>query len=301
MADNFRTNIDWEDVRFFTALARHGSLSAAARALAVNHATVARRIAAFETTIGTKLFHRRPTGYELTVAGHGILESAGQMEQAAALLRAGTERRPSIGGLVRITATPSLAGAFLIPHLTPLLAAHPDLDVEVIADHRSVSLARHEADIALRLARPKDGDLIARRVVTLGFGIFGTTEWRDRLDQGAAPRFVGFDEANAHLPEATWLRRHFPGARLVLRSNSLISQAVSARAGQGLAVLPDFIGADDAGLVRIDLGETPPSRDLWLLTRRDVAHVPPIRAVTDFLVHLFRSNGRLFLPDRPVR
>lgn len=294
MADRFRTGIDWEDVRFFVALARHGSLSAAARALAVNHATVARRVSAFERAVGATLFERRPSGYELTAAGHGVLEAAGRMEQAAAMLRTGLDRSQPIAGLVRIATTPSLEEGFLIPGMTPLLEQHPDLDIEIVADRRSVSLARYEADIALRLARPRDGDLIARRVATVGYGIFGTADWRERVARGAPPLFVGFDETSAHLPEAVWLRRRFPGARLVSRSNSHISQAISARAGQGLAILPEFLAYGDSALVRIDLGDMPPARGLWLLTRRDVATVPAIRAVTDFLSTLVRHERRRF-------
>src|SRR5438105_6972666 len=109
MADRFRTaDIDWEDVRFFAALARHGSLSAAARALSVNHATVARRLAALEQSLGTRLFKRRPSGYELTGAGRSALEAADAMETAATAL-SGLEPEAALTGLGRITATPSLA------------------------------------------------------------------------------------------------------------------------------------------------------------------------------------------------
>lgn len=290
--------MDWEDIRFFAALARHGSLSAAARALRVNHATVARRVSSLERDLGKTLFERRPTGYELTRDGQEVLDAAGAMEQAAARLGRGGGAGPaSISGLVRVAATPSLAEAFLVSSLTPLLAGYPDLDIEVVADRRSVSLARHEADVALRLSRPKDGDLMARRVATFGFGIFGTREWRERLKEGAPPLFCGFDEASAHLPEAIWLRRRYPEARLVMRSNSQTSQAAAARAGQGIAVLPGFIAAGDHVLVPIPLGEEPPPRDLWLLTRRDVATVPPIRAVADFLAALFRDRRGLFAGD----
>lgn len=294
MADRFRTDLDWEDVRFFAALARHGSLSAAARALGVNHATVARRISALEASLGLRLFERRPSGYELTRDGHDVLEAASAMEQAAARLGKGVLRPAPIGGLVRISATPSLAEAFLTAALTPLLAGYPDLDIEIVADRRSVSLARHEADLAFRLARPKEGDLMARRVATFGFGVFGTPEWAQKIADGAAPRFVGFDETSAHLPEAVWLRRAFPEARLVMRTSSQSSQAVAARAGQGLAVLPAFLVAAEDQLVPVALGDQPPSRDLWLLSRRDIATVPPIRAVADFLSALFRDNRQLF-------
>jgi DNA-binding transcriptional LysR family regulator len=293
MADRSRTTLDWEDVRFFAALARHGSLSATARALSVNHATVSRRVAGLERSLGAPLFERRPTGYALTDAGRIALEAAGAMEAAAEALPRLDPRRP-LAGLVRLTATPSLAESFLIPRLGPFRAAHPALDIELIADRRSVSLARREADIALRLARPEEGDLTARRVATVSFGFYAAPSWRDRLAQGGLPAFVGFDEGSAHLPEAVWFARRFPGLRLAFRANSQTAQAAAARAGCGVALLPHFLGAADPGLVLLPWSELPPPRELWLLSRRDAGSMPPIRAVKDFLVALFERERSLF-------
>lgn len=289
MADRFRTAPDWEDVRHFAALARHGSLSAAARALGVNHATVARRLAGLERTLGARLVERRPTGYELTAAGRDALQAAGAMETAARLLPR-RDAPAALAGLVRLTATPTLAEAFLVPRLGLLQQRHPTVDLEVIADLRAISLPRHEADVALRLARPQDGDLIARAVATLHFGFYGAAAWRDRIGAGEAPIFVGFDEAGAHLPEAAWLARQFPTCRLGFRTNSQMSQASAARAGCGVALLPIFLGAADPDLVPIPIEPLPPSREVWLLTRRDGMSTPPIRAVTDFLVELFQRE-----------
>src|SRR5947207_5485184 len=150
MADRFRTaGIDWEDVRFFVALARHGSLSATARATRVNHATVARRISALESTLRIKLFERSPTGYELTAAGRSALQAADAMESAAVGLSQ-LEPAGSLTGLVRITSTPSLAERFLIPRLVGLHERHPQLDLEITAERRTLSLQRYQSDIALR-------------------------------------------------------------------------------------------------------------------------------------------------------
>ena len=296
MADQFRTAADWEDVRFFAALARHGGLSAAARALSVNHATVARRVAGLERTLGAKLIERRPNGYELTAVGRDALAAAGAMEAAAeSLPRAGQGER--VGGLIRITATPSLADAFLIPRLAAFRERHPAIDIELVIDRRVVSLSRREADLALRLARPDDGELIARRMAGLGFGFYANADWQARLAGGADPAFVGFDESSAHLPEAVWLARHFPGRRLVLRANSQTSQARAAGAGYGVALLPHFLGRADPALRRIFLAEAPPPREIWLLARREATASAPIKLARDFLIELFRSERALFEAD----
>lgn len=294
MADRFRTgSIDWEDVRFFAALARHGSLSAAARALRVNHATVARRIAGLETALRVKLFERRPTGYRLTTAGSEALAATEAMESAAGAL---TRLKPGreLSGLVRITATPSFAEMFLIPRLVPLHERHPLLDLEITSERGLVSLNRHQSDIAFRLGRPEQLEVVARRLTGLTYHFYAIPAWRERIETGLPPRFIGFDEAGAEFPEALWLAKAFDGAPPVLRCNNQTGQLAAARAGFGIALLPRFLAANDPALVEVQLPEAPPKRELWLLTRRDVQTTPRIRAVVDFLLDIIRSERSLF-------
>ena len=186
-------------------------------------------------------------------------------------------------GLVRIAVTPSIAEGFLVPRLKPLTLAHPELDIELLADRRVVSLNRHEADIALRLGRPGQGELIGQRVAALRFGLYATPEVRDALATGAGARFIGFDESGAHLPEAVWLRRQLPDLRLALRHNEQTGQAAAARAGLGVAVLPHFLATGGSGLVRVPFAEAPPMRELWMLTRNDSRRIPRLQVAKTFL------------------
>ncbi len=294
MADRFRTaRVDWEDVRFFVALARHGSLSATARATRVNHATVARRISALEGTLGIKLFERLPSGYELTAAGRSALQAADAMESAAGGL---SQLKPegALNGLVRITTTPSLAETFVIPRLIELHQQYPQLDLEVTAERRTLSLKRYQSDIALRFARPERGELTARRVVRMAYRFYAAPAWRTRVERGAAPHFIGFDEEGAGFPEALWLAQQFDDPRLALRCNNLTGQIAAARAGFGIALLPRFLAAGDPALVEVALSRSPPSRDLWLLTRSDVRTVERVRVVADFLVNVIQHERQLF-------
>jgi molybdate transport repressor ModE-like protein len=293
MADQIRTGLDWEDVRIFIALARHGSLSAAARALSVNHATVSRRISSLERALGQKLVERRPDGYALTLAGHRALAAANDMETAAATLSRG-DADGGPRGLIRVNATPGLAQSFLVARLAGLATRHPGLDVEVATDIRAVSLERREADVALRIGHPQDGDVIARRLVLLGFGFYASPEWLPRIGDGAAPVFVGFDEANAHLPEAVWLARHFARARMAFRTSNQFAQAAAAKTGAGIVLLPHFIGRANEGLSPCFLGQTPPPRELWLVTRRQDSKDLSIRTVVDFLMQVFEEERTLF-------
>ena len=277
----------------FVALARYGSLSATARVLGVNHATVARRLAGLEQALRTRLFERRPTGYALTAAGRRALEPASAMDDAAGTLGR-VRSESSLTGLIRITATPSLAEIFLTPRLMALHKLYPALDFEVIAERERVSLPRHQSDIALRLGRPERGDILGRRVARVGYGFYCDRKWRDRLKDGTSPLFIGFNEAGAQFPEALWMARQLRGQRLAFRANYQTGQIAAARAGFGVALLPHFLAAGEPALVEVRLPEMPPARELWLLTRRDVRRAPQLQTVTEFLVDLFRRERALF-------
>ena len=295
MPDRKRTSdLDWQDVRYFVALARHGRLAATARALRVNHATVARRIDDLEALLGCALFERRPEGYALTAEGKAVLAEATAMEEAALALRQRLQTGNEIRGLVRLTAPRSLLDGFLIQRLGGLHERHPALDLEIIGEARVVSLARRDADIALRIGAPKDSDLIARRLATVGFALYASPAYKAKLDSGEAPLVIGYDPESDFIAEAAWLARRFPDQRFSFRSNSQISQTVAARAGYGVALLPDYLAAGDPALVQVWPEERIPERDLWLLMRRDLAKIPRMRAVADYLIELFQRERLRF-------
>ena len=285
--------LDWEDVRYFVALARRGTLSATARELRVNHATVARRVASLEAAVGRPLFDRRADGYALTADGKAVLDEARMMDEAAlSVLRrldAGTE----LNGLVRLAIGRVLAERFLIDRLAAFHARYPAIDLEIIGGSRVVSLARREADLALRYGSPKDSDLIARRVATIGFALYASPGYRDKIAGGAAPAFIGFDDESDFIAEAAWLAQQFGERRFSLWTSSQTTQAAAARAGFGIALLPRYLAAADPDLVPVALATRLPEREVWLIIRRDLRNIPRVRALTDYLVALFRRDQRL--------
>ncbi|MCR6632784.1 MAG: LysR family transcriptional regulator [Magnetospirillum sp.] len=294
MVDRKRTGSpDWEDLRHFLALARFGTLSAAARALGVNHATVSRRVAALEAVLGRVLFDRRADGYALTADGQAILAEAEPMEAAALAVACRLDRGGQLAGPVRLTATRIFADAFLAAHLGQLARRHPAIDLELVTGSRPFSLARREADLALRLGRPRDSDLRGRQVATVGHAFYAGEEWRMRLAAGEAPRLIGFDAASRHVPEAAWLERFAAGRPMALRSDSWAIQAAAAAAGAGVALLPHYLAALHPVLAPVSLGAEPPSAELWLLVRPDLGAVPRVRAVADFLAELCRRHAGL--------
>ena len=293
MAVQKRTaGLDWEDVRYFAALARHGTLAATARTLKVTHATVARRLANLETSLGQPLFARHREGYRLNAAGAAALGEAAQMELAAGALQAardshtGTGVRP-IAGQVRITVARVFADGFLAERLGGLTRQHPGLELEIVATSRNLSLARREAEIALRLARPAAGELVARRIATLDYGFYTSPEYKRRIDCGEPAAFIAFDDASDHVPEAAWVQKFFSGRQVVLRANSQGAQAAAARGGAGVALLPGLLARASGGLERVEFDAEPPNRELWLLMRPDVARLARVRVVADHLVELF--------------
>ncbi|QRF62390.1 LysR family transcriptional regulator [Variovorax paradoxus] len=296
MADRKRTEVDWQDVRVFLALGRYRSLSAAARALQVNHATIARRLQSLEDSMGEKLVERRPDGYVLTPAGEEALHAATDMEAAAQrLTRTGRNEDEDLRGVVRINAPPALGHAFLATQLARVTAIHPGLDVDLATDLQTVSLDRRKADIAVRIGRPSDGDLIAKPVGKLVFGFYGDEAQCERVErQGLAPVFVSFDEPHSNMPEALWLAQHFPRSRIALRAENHILQATAAKAGAGLALLPHYIGRQVPELRPCALAPLPPSKEICLLIRGQDRHAGPVRAVMRHLVDAFKENRALF-------
>ncbi|QGZ66808.1 LysR family transcriptional regulator [Paraburkholderia acidisoli] len=293
MAEKKRTEVDWQDVRVFLALGRHGSLSAAARALGVNHATISRRMQSLEATLGEKLAERRPEGYVLTPAGARALAVAGDMEASVQTLgRGGADDAPR--GVVRVNAPPALSQGFLIRQLAELPILHEGLDIELATDLRSISLERHEADIAVRVDRPDDGDFIAKPVGTMAFGLYGTPAVCERVEAGAAPTFVSFDEAGAWLPDASWLAQHYPQARVAFRAGNHVAQAAAARAGVGLALLPHYVGRQEPELRLCRTGPERPPREIWLLIRRQDRKNLAVRTVVAHLTEVFEKARALF-------
>ncbi|KQR77144.1 LysR family transcriptional regulator [Burkholderia sp. Leaf177] len=296
MTDKKRTEIDWQDMRIFLALGRYGSLSATARALRVNHATVARRVQSLEESVGKKLVERRPEGYVLTPAGHDALKVAAEMEVAAQTMKhAGTsDGDGSLRGLVRINAPPALAQGFILSRLTQLAESYPGIDIDLATNLRSVSLDRHKADIAVRVGRLVDADLIAKSLGGMAFGFYGAQAQCERIERGEPPVFVNFNEESADMPGTSWLTQHFPRARISLRAENHILQAIAARDGAGLALLPHYLGRALSGLSLCALGPVPPSRDMWLLIRRQDRNVPTLRVVMQHLIDSFKENEALF-------
>ena len=282
--------IDWTDLHHFVTLAREGTLSAAARALGVDHVTVARRVAALERTTKIKLVDRRARTYTLTEDGRRLAAAASPMEHAAfAIERAVVASRPGLTGEVSISAPPTLANRIIAPRLVELRRQHPAIAIKLIGEKRIASLNRREADIALRLSRPDEPGLIARKVGRFGFSLYGAPHYLKETPQHALG-FIAYDASMDSAPQQQWLKAIAGRREIVLQTGDLESQAAAARAGLGIAALPHFVGDNDPGLIRYDERQGGVGRDIWLVVHRDLRHSPLILAVMDFLVRCAGPN-----------
>jgi len=281
--------LDWGHLRFFLELARTGSLSGAARRLAVDRNTVARRVAALEEELGLPLFERGPQGWSPTAAGEELSRLAGRVEDdVLALARHADARDRNLSGVVRLTTAAHLSANLLVPAVPRLRQRHPGLVLEIAADQRAFDLTRREADLAVRMGRPRDTGLVTRKLSEVAYRLYASPAYlaaRKGPVDFAADRFVGFDESLAGVPQERWLERLGPERQVVLRSNTTFSLANAARLGVGVACLPCYLAEGDPGLRRLE-GPVPPDHELWLLVHGDLRRTPRVRAVIEWLDEL---------------
>ncbi len=291
--------LDWGHLRFFLELVRAGSLSRAASRLGVDRNTVGRRVAALEAELGLPLFERGPQGWSRTPAGDELAALASRVEEdVLALARHADARDRSVAGTVRLTTASHIAAHLVVPAIPALLARHPGLVLEVAADQRVFDLTRREADLALRMGRPRNASpgLVARKLSDVAYGLYaarGSLVARRGAVDLAGDGFVGLDDSLASAPQERWLERVAPGRRVVFRSNSTASLVAAARTGLGVAVLQRFVADHDADLVRLD-GPEPMNHELWLLVHADLRRSPRVQAVIEWVDDLVaRARPRL--------
>ncbi len=277
--------MDWDDARVFLAVARHGSLRAAGRALGLSQPTVGRHLAAFEVVFGGPvLFDRLPEGLRLNAAGEALLPAAEQLELAAlALERRRAAVSPGLSGTVRVSVG-EWAASFLARCLTGTSgAALPSgITLELVETQQTANLARREADLALRHHPPEGGDLFITKA-----GVFACAVYRRVGAAGDA--WVTYTEEQAHYPTARWVHDRLgeTGGAVALRASNMPMQSAAIRAGAGRGVLPCFIGDGDPLLERLGPPLPEIAAEYWIIVHRDLRRAACVRAVIDWIRRLF--------------
>jgi DNA-binding transcriptional LysR family regulator len=294
-------DFDWNDLRAFLAVARTGRLTAAAGRLGVDHSTLSRRIAALEHGLTAKLFDRSPTGYTLTEQGARLLATAEEMERLA--IGAGEAvggSAASVEGVVRIGSPEGFGSWFLAPRIAALAETHKGLRVQLVAAAATFSLSKRDADIVVSVSRPQDGRLTVGRLIDYDLGLYAAPAYLAAHAPIAAAgdlrghRFVTYIEDLLHFPELDFVRHVAPEACTALESSNLVAQLRATVAGAGLCVLPAFLAAGDARLVRILPDAVTLTRSLWLIVHQDLAELARVRAVVKFIREAVDAERSLF-------
>ncbi len=295
------TPLDWSALRDFLAVAETGSLSRAAKKLRLSQPTLSRRIAGLEAQLKAQLFQRTPRGLVLTEAGDKVLSGARRVEQEAlAIERQAEAAQAALTGTVRISLAEVLGAMWLPPRIAAFHAQYPALCIEVLVDNRAVNLVRREADIAVRMFRPEQPDLIAKKVGNMYMGLYGSREYLTRHGEPQTREdlknhtLVGFDESMSQRPAVQRLESMFSRDRIVHRSTSFLGQFQATLAGIGLGVHDCFAADAEPRLKRVLPNEVKHPLEVWLVTHEDMRRSPRVRAVFDYLESCFTAEKSQF-------
>lgn len=297
---------DWNDVRFFLALQRCGKLLGAAKQLGTTHATVARHIAALERVLGQPLFVQQADGYTLTAAGRQLLPLAESLENTASQMLDGARKGPAeVSGVVRLGAPEGLGALFLARHMPALMARYPDLEIDLVAVPRFVSLTSREVDIAISLERPQANLVVTRKLTDYCLGLYATPSYlaaqpaiheREDLNGHAILGYVDDLLFSRELMFHHGLCRH---PRIPLRSTSVVAQKEAALTDGGIAVLPYYMTYDDPRLQHI-LPDLRIIRSYWISGRSNIRRTLRYRVVWDYVVELCQRMQWLLL-QQPIQ
>lgn len=293
--------MDWDDARYFLAVARAGQMLGASSRLGVSQALLSRRIAALEATVGARLMDRSPRGCTLTEAGQAMVQAAEKMEEefatAAARLSGADE---TISGTIRIGAPDGFGATFLSANLGRLHERYPQLSIQMVPITRNFSLSQREADLAVMVGRPDRGRLRVRRLTDYTLSLYasaayleraGTPTSRDALGRHTK---VGYVEDLISTPELLYAHEFLKDWRSDIEVSSAMGQLEAVRAGAGIGVLHDFVVAGQPDLVRL-LPELTARRTYWMVWHENMRRTRRVLAVADMLSDMVRAQSDLFV------
>lgn len=292
-------HMDWNGLRIFLHVARHGNLVNAARAMRLDPTTVSRRITALETELQHTLFERTTGGFAPTAYGRALIPQAEAMELAANRIELASSSQGSLTGQLRVSVSEGFGTYFIAPRLAELTRAHPRLEIELVASGGFLNPSRREADLAILLTRPRRGLLKTRKLASYGLGLYapaGQADWHDParladLQHSGIP-VVGYISDFIYAPELRYLDEIESGLLASVRSTSINAQREMIAGGAGVGVLPCFMAEGDARLVRIRPDKAI-QRSFWLAVHQDVSTQPRVRAFIDWLTRMIVRDGRV--------
>jgi DNA-binding transcriptional LysR family regulator len=288
-ARNELAEMNWDDMRVFLALARTGTLARAAQAVGQNATTIARRLSRLEGALGLILFEHGVSGHILTEGGHRLLAYAETMEAGARALQQQAEAGAELGGTIRLSVSEGFGTGFVAPRLVRFAGRHPGIAVDLIASTGFLNPSRREADVAIMLARPKGGPLIAARLTDYRLGVYASEAYLaasgpvDTIDALTRQRLVGYVPDLIYAPELRYLAEVDERLEPAIRSSSITAQARLIASGAGCGILPCFLGDGMPGVARLLPDKAEIQRSFWLVVHRDMRRVARIEAFIAWL------------------
>jgi DNA-binding transcriptional LysR family regulator len=288
--------LPWNLIHTFDAVAKTGSLLAAAKSLGLSQPTVGRHIDLLEGTLKMPLFVRSRDGMALTAAGSDLVETSADMVRAAqAFQRRAAGLDKEISGTVRLSANDVLGVHVLPGVLSDFMDAHPEVEVELDITNAPANLLRRDADIAVRMFRPVQNDLIARKVSDIALGFYAHSSYLEAhgrpktLRDLSAHRFIGFDRETFNIDAARAFGLTLTASDFAFRCDSLLAHIEAVKAGLGVAILHQGLASPMAGVERVLSDVTLPSIELWLACHSDVQHNTRVRKLVDYLAERLRT------------
>jgi DNA-binding transcriptional LysR family regulator len=290
---------DWNDLKYFLAIVRHGSTIAAGKALRTSQSTVQRRLAELEKKVGRRLVTRTANGYRLTEFAKSMEPYAERVEAAVQdFERRVDETERDLSGVIRVTCPEPI-----MQRMTPLMerfhARHPKLRVEFVMSDRYLDLAKGEADIAFR-SGDTDDELVGRKIADSMWAVYASRSFVERngkprrIEELSQYPLICLDESMSNHRLVKWLKDVAPGASIAARNNSVLGLVYAVKSGVGIGALPTAIADTEPNLVRV-LGPVPELARSWrLLTLPDLRRTPRITAFFDFIAEA-REDLKLIL------
>ncbi len=285
--------MNWDDMRLFLAVARTGSISGAAKQLGVQHSTVSRRMRSLEEKLGARLIERKKSGYELTVAGENVKQSAIRVERemlGVDELLLGKDAH--LVGTLRVSAINNMASSVLMPMFAQFSVKHPMVDLHINVSNTDARLSQREADIAIRLTNAPTDTLIGKRLVTVASTIYGSREYLKQIKpQKTEPKWIG---VNCCVFHKTWTRQNCSHQTHNFYSDDTLLTLSAIKEGLGVSFLPCFLGDSDPMLERYCEPDAQYNLGLWVLLHPDLKRTARVLAFRDHMIQSVQKKRYLF-------
>ena len=294
LQQSIQEGMNWNDLRYFLALVRAGSVSGAGRKLGVEHTTVARRITALERQLGSRLFDRLSSGYEMTQVAENLYPHAITMEELMQVAdREVFGMDTQLKGNLKLTASYDVFNRLLTAKLHHFTDQYPNIEMELLSSTSLADLANRQADIAVRLSPKPPEYLIGKQVLPLNHGLYASSSYLENMYQETNGHNAKLILWEHEYKKPEWVNDHFPNGKVTLRANEVMTMMEAVKNHLGIARLPCYVADAEPNLRRLDLPLTPSNWGIWVLSHVDLRSTARVRVCREFLIDTISAQKNL--------